>query len=286
MNPPKFTVLLPVHRPPTLLPFAVRSVLAQSCAALELFIICDGTPAETVAAAQGFAAADPRVRVFVHPKGERNGEAWRHLALQEASGRYVCQIGDDDIWFDNHLAEAERLLETADFGCLIGVQMRPDGRPYVQLADLAHPWVRGNMLHARYNFFGPTASAYRLEAYRTLPVGWSPAPQEIWSDLFMWRKFLAEPDLRFATRPVATSLGLPSVLRAGMSLEQRRAETAGYADRLGETDFREGLWRAALLEYATQGLRVRHDNALNKHGRELAEARVAELTAALAARQS
>jgi len=283
MSAPLFTVLLPVHRPPALLPFAVRSVLAQSCAALELFIICDGAPAETVAAAEAFAAADPRVRVFAHPKGERNGEAYRHLALEQASGRYVCQIGDDDLWFADHLAEAAQLLAEADFGALLGLQLHPNGAPFLHLIDLEHPTVRESMLRNRFNFFGPTCAAYRLEAYRALPVGWSPAPKDIWSDLWMWRKFLAQPGLRFATRPVATSLGLPASLRADLTLEQRQAEAAGYAEQLARPGFREALWRAALLEHAGQALQWRLDGLSGQRRAAAAEARLAELTAALAA---
>lgn len=282
MTPPRFTVLLPVNRPPALLPFAVRSVLAQSRAALELFIICDGAPAETVEAAQALAAGDPRVRVFAHPKGERNGEAWRHQALQQASGLYVCQIGDDDLWFDDHLAEAERLMAIADFGNLLGVQMRPDGTPYLQLADLGHPAVRAALQHRRYNFFGPTCSVYRLETYRALPVGWSPAPPELWSDLFMWRKFLVQPGVRFATRPVATSLGLPTALRRGHSLEQRRAETAAYAERIRQPSFRDALWRAAVLDHADDAFRARQDNLFHRRRDQASATRIAELNAALA----
>jgi hypothetical protein len=282
MTPPLFTVLLPVCRPPALLPFAVRSVLAQRLPALELFIICDGAPPATVEAAQAFAAADARVRVFAHPKGERNGEAWRDLALQQASGRYVCQIGDDDLWFDDHLAQAEQLMATADFGALLGVQMRPEGKPYLQLADLADPAVRAAMQQQRFNFFGPTCSVYRLETYRALPVGWSPAPPELWSDLFMWRKFLAQPSLRFATRPVATSLGFPTTLRTGLSLEQRQAETAAYVERVPQPGFREALWRAALLDHAGLAFGWRQDAAGQRRRSEAAEARAAALSAVLA----
>jgi glycosyltransferase involved in cell wall biosynthesis len=254
---PTFTVLLPVHRPPALLPYAVQSVLRQSRADLELFVICDGAPAATFEAAQAFAAADARVRVFVHPKGERHGEAYRHLALQQARGRYVCQIGDDDLWFDNHLAEAERLMAGADFGNLFAVQVRADGTPQLQFADLALPAVRTTMLGAQYNFFGPTASVYSLDAYRALPVGWSPAPADFWTDLWMWRKFLVQPGLRFATRPVPTSLGFLASMRSDWSLDQRRDELRRYAELIPDAAARDELWRAALLDAAAQMIRVK-----------------------------
>src|SRR6185436_17784114 len=82
------TVLLPVNRPPDLLPFTVRSVQAQTVQAFELFIVCDGPPRATVDAAHELAIGDARIRVFDSPKGERNGEVHRHTALQEARGAF------------------------------------------------------------------------------------------------------------------------------------------------------------------------------------------------------
>jgi glycosyltransferase involved in cell wall biosynthesis len=286
MTAPHFTVLLPVHRPPALLPYAVRSVLAQSCADLELFIVCDGAPDATVEAAEDFAKADPRVRVFAHPKGERHGEAYRHLALQEARGRYVCQIGDDDLWFDNHLVEAERLMGVADFGNLLGMQLLLDGTPRFQFADLANGSTRLTMQQTRYNFFGPTSAAYRLETYRALPVGWSPAPADLWTDLFMWRKFLALPGVRCATWPVATSLGFPATLRTGLSLEERRQEIDRYATRIADAESRDALWRAALLDLANQVIGFRrqaYDEAQKSAAAEGEVAAMAEVLAEIVA---
>ena len=92
MSDPTFTILLPVHRPPAMLPFAINSVLAQERRDFELFVICDGAPPETAACAQEFAAKDPRVRVFAHPKGERNGELYRDQALRERPGSRDCRF--------------------------------------------------------------------------------------------------------------------------------------------------------------------------------------------------
>lgn len=251
---PTFTILAPIHRPPELLPFAIRSVLDQTRQDFELFIICDGAPDATAAAARAFAAQDPRISAFVHPKGERHGEAWRHLALQQARGRIVCQIGDDDLWFPNHLAEAEALLATADFGDTLPMYLQPDGGARLFLADFGHPLVRQQMIEGVINAFGPTPSAYRLETYRALPVGWSPAPPGMWTDLFMWRKFLALPNIRCATRFVATTLTFPQGLRQDWSLERRRGEIATIASRIGDPAFRDLIFQGALT--ATARLRV------------------------------
>jgi hypothetical protein len=241
-----------VHRLPALLPYAVRSVLDQRRGDFELFIVCDGAPEETAAAAYGFAAEDRRIRVFAHPKGERNGEAWRHLALQQAAGRYVCHIADDDLWFDDHLIEVERLLATADLGNTLSLRLAPDGRPSLPLGDLAIPAVRASMQALAFNFFGLSSAFYRLEAYRALPVGWSPAPPEVWSDLFMWRKFFAAPGLTFATCPIATTLGFPTPQRLELTLEQRRQEIGRYAGLIRDPGFRDDIWRRALLAAAAE----------------------------------
>src|SRR5438477_1043186 len=197
---PLFTILLAVHRPPVCLPFAIESVLAQTVESFELFVICDGAPAETVACAEEFADRDPRVRVFPLPKGERNGEAHWHNALQGAHGRYVAHIEDDDLWFPNHLEEMEKLLANVDFGHLIHSYVRPDDGGIVSiLSDIGSEPYRQKFLDEMYNRFGFTFAGYRLDAYRRLPEGWSASPPGFWPDLWMWRKFFRISEFRFGT---------------------------------------------------------------------------------------
>lgn len=228
MVEPLFTVLLPIVRGPDLLPFAVASVQGQVEPRFELMIICDGAPPETVATAKALAAADDRIRVFDFPKGERHGEAHRHTALGEARGRYVCQIADDDLWLPNHLVEMTALLESADFGNLTHARVEVDGAMSSTSGDLGLDVMRRLMLTTKFNIFGPTSAGYRLEAYRGLPIGWSPAPSEIWTDLAMWRKLLVAPGLKVATRHAITSLHFASQLRVSWTMAQRRREAERY----------------------------------------------------------
>jgi hypothetical protein len=75
------------------------------------------------------------------------------------------------------------------------------------IADrLTDPNIRRRMVSERINIFNFSVPAHRLDAYRRLPVGWSPAPKDIWTDLHMWRKWLAADGVRFAASPVITSL--------------------------------------------------------------------------------
>lgn len=234
----RFTILLPIHRPPDLIPFAVDSVLGQSHEDFELFIVCDGAPEETADWANDAARRDPRIRAFVFEKGARHGEAHRHAALAHATGTFVAHITDDDLWFPHFLAELSRLLKKVDFGNLLQARVRANGRIYAIPGTLADKKLRHRMLHRRTNICGLTETGYRLSAYRQLPEGWAPAPDDIWSDLHMWRKFLRQEGLTFGTRFSVQSVHLAATQRTEMSGETRAEEIAGLAKRL-----RRPAWR-------------------------------------------
>jgi glycosyltransferase involved in cell wall biosynthesis len=247
--PVRFTILLPVHRPPALLVYAIDSVLAQTLTDFDLFVICDGAPVETVTCAQAYAARDTRVRVFAFPKGERFGEAHRHAALAQASGEYIAHIADDDLWLPNFLEEMAELLRGADFGNLLHVYVHPDGRIEAVPCDLARPALRQRMLNEKFNRFGLSFAGYRLQAYRRLPEGWSPAPTSVWTDLHMWRKFLSRTDMIFATRMAIAGLCFLSPRRTEMSLADRATEIRHWHQRVQD----EGE-RRRIVESAWQSL--------------------------------
>jgi glycosyltransferase involved in cell wall biosynthesis len=253
--PPGFTVLLCVVRPPDLIDLAIASVLAQTRTDFELLVICDGAPEATVAAAREAAARDARIRVFPFPKGERHGEFHRHAVLQEARGRFVCHIADDDLWLPQHLEGMAALLEGAMFGHGFTLFLSPAGKATLRLHDIADTAIRSRLQEERWNYFGPTCAGYRLDAYRRLPVGWAPAPPEIWTDLHMWRKFLAQPGITCATRFEVSTISFPTYQRKTMSLAQRRAEMGAIAamPRAEAAAFVQAA--AAPWEEALRGLR-------------------------------
>lgn len=228
MSNPLFTVILAVHRSPECLPLAVASVLAQHLDDFELYIICDGAPAETTVVAKQLAQEDPRVHVRSHPKGPRHGEIYRHQVLQETTGKYVAHIADDDLWMPHHLSELSKLLSDYDFGNLLHVFLDDAGVVKTYPYDLADEAVRDKMMTENFNFFGPTVAGYRRSVYEKLPVGWSPAPEEIHADLYMWRKLLALPNIKVGTRFMVTSLVLPTPFHGHKSLELRREEMSAW----------------------------------------------------------
>lgn len=245
---PLFTIMLPIVRPPALLPLAVRSVQRQTVTDWQMFIILDGAPPETLAVATALAAEDPRIEVRPFAKGERNGEAHRHVVLGEATGTYVAQIADDDLWFPRHLAELRLLLAEVDFGNLPQCEITLDGRPVMLHGNLASPRMRKAIMTRQGNFFGPSCAGYRRAAYDRLPVGWSPAPEGIFSDQYMWRKFLALPGIRVATRFSIQAAKLEARVRRHLTLEQRAAEMAVLAERIGTVEGRSDIRSRAFAD--------------------------------------
>ncbi|WP_222877228.1 glycosyltransferase family 2 protein [Terrihabitans soli] len=250
-----FSILCPVYRPPALLPFAVDSVLSQTLTDWELFIVCDGAPPETVAAAESYSAQDPRIKVRAFPKGERNGEAHRHTVLQEAEGTYVAQIGDDDIWLPTHLAAMSSLLAEVEFGHFLEMRILPGLVPNMVMASLEEGEAQ-RILETSKCLFGPTVTGYRMETYRRLPEGWSPAPQGIASDAFMWKKFLRLPDITIRTCNEVHALKVPDYFRSHMSIAQRRREHERLALLAADVKARESL-----VDFAFKNLKQRKTKA-------------------------
>jgi glycosyltransferase involved in cell wall biosynthesis len=97
-------VVLPTHRRPHTLPFAIESVLAQSYPHLRLHVISDGYDAATEAVVAAFH--DPRLCFYAFPKGRGFGYANRNVVLRRLEGRWVAYMNDDDLLFADHLATA------------------------------------------------------------------------------------------------------------------------------------------------------------------------------------
>lgn len=239
-EPRLFTVMLPILRPPDMLPHAVRSVLAQTASDFELCIISDGAPERTVTRAHELAQSDSRIKVFSFPKGERNGELHRDAVLKGSSATYVAQLGDDDLWLPNHLASLAALLRKADFVSLPQVRVFENEEIYCHRHySIGSARTRRRMLAHEIFFFGPTECGYRLAAYRKLESGWSPAPSHIYSDQFMWHKFFACNGLTYRTGNSVTSLKFSAVVWQSCPLDIRSEVIGTFAEGLAD----EASWK-------------------------------------------
>ena len=178
---PDVAILIPTHRHAELLPFALRSALRQEGLSFEVLVVGDGVDDVTRAALAPFLV-DPRVRFFDLPKGERHGELLRHAALLESSAPIVCYLSDDDLLLPSHVAQAVALLRDVDFVSGAPVTVWPDGSLRYNAFDLGRSEFRQLLLAGR-GGGGLTGVAHTRELYERLPVGWSPAPPDVPTDL-------------------------------------------------------------------------------------------------------
>jgi hypothetical protein len=284
----RFTVLIPTFDHGIVIRSAIDSVLEQTVGDFEIFVVCDGSPPKTHAVLADYAARDRRIRAFKFEKGDSHGEASRHKALEEATGDAVCYVGDDDFWFPDHLAVMKELLADADFVNARQAQTSPDYLVMGETGDLNNADTRARMATTRYNFFGPTVAAHRLDAYRRLPVGWSPAPEGVWSDLHMWRKWIAADGVRLRSSMKVTSLHLPSSGRVGQTRETKLNENMFWREAFRDPFMREAL-RAVIppdrtkIPLASVASRAA---ALSQEARETAEAEIAAARARVRAAEA
>lgn len=222
------TVLIPTHRHAALLPYAVRSALAQEDVSIELFVVGDGVEDETRTALEPFLA-DPRVRVFDFPKGERHGERSRHLALAEAAGRIVCYLSDDDLLLPRHVATMLELLEDVPFAHSAPFYMKPDDVLVYAPSDLSQEAQVERMRHDRWNPVALTGASHTLAAYRRLRWGWRPAPPGLPTDYHMWLQFLDLPDFQGVTGIELTHLRFPDPVWSKRPLEERLSVIASWS---------------------------------------------------------
>jgi hypothetical protein len=70
--------------------------------------------------------------------------------------------------------------------------------------------------------------------YRRLPFGWRTTPAGVWTDLYMWQQFLAQPGCRSVSAARPTALTFPSPPRRGWTVEWRLAELEHWSGRIGD----------------------------------------------------
>ncbi len=246
------TILVPTHAERPTLALSLQSALRQTVRDIEVIVVGDGCPGSTRDLVMQVAHEDERVRFFDLPKGERHGEAHRHAALERATGEVVTYLSDDDLLYPDHVEVALDTLKTANFMAPRACFVFPDGGVCNYDGDITRPWWQTILQSEKRNFIPLTGVAHTLKFYRQLSQGWSPAPADVWTDLFMWRKFIGHSAFLPAMAPHVTCLVFPTPSRASDPVERHR-ELAAWALGLTDERARNTVDRRLLVE--------RHDKA-------------------------
>lgn len=107
-NQPLVSIILCTFNRENLLPFAVRSVLAQSYFRWELIVIDDGSSDRTKEVMRGFRQKDKRIQY--HFQTNQGLAAARNAGLKRARGTFICFVDSDDELMPRHLEHRVRYM--------------------------------------------------------------------------------------------------------------------------------------------------------------------------------
>jgi glycosyltransferase involved in cell wall biosynthesis len=104
---PLVSVLIPTYNRRRYLPVALASAIRQDYGNLEIFVIRDGGD-DVSDIVNSFN--DPRI-IFIDRKENRGIPFTLNQALAQAKGKYICYLGDDDLYYPNHVSTLLNALE-------------------------------------------------------------------------------------------------------------------------------------------------------------------------------
>jgi glycosyltransferase involved in cell wall biosynthesis len=116
MSRPRVSAVIPTRNRPELLRRAVMSVLRQTVEELEVVVVVDGPDAETVTMLDGID--DARIRVITLSESVGGSDA-RNIGAQNAAGKWVALLDDDDEWMPEKCTVQLAMAEAAGERCLV-----------------------------------------------------------------------------------------------------------------------------------------------------------------------
>lgn len=228
---PAALVIVPTHDHASTLDLAVASVLEQTVTDLEVVVIGDGVGDDTREVMSRLTASDERVRFVDRPKSPSRGEGARHEVILASAAPVVTYLGDDDLFWPDHVETMLALLDDHDFSHPFPVVVAADGTLRALPTDLSDPACVEWHLHPGHNTVSLTGAAHTIDLYRRVPAGWQAPPAGRWPDHFMWEQFFRLPGVRLATSPRSTTVKPPATGSSATAAE-RRAALEQWWDRM------------------------------------------------------
>jgi tetratricopeptide (TPR) repeat protein len=109
---PLFSVIIPVHSRTVEFREALDSVLAQSLSSLEIVIVTNGSPQETLDLIDEYKR-DDRVAAYYYPDNSGGPCRGRNRGIVEARGEFISFLDSDDLFYRDTLMSAyEAFVET------------------------------------------------------------------------------------------------------------------------------------------------------------------------------
>lgn len=108
---PRVSIVLPTYKRAHVLPFAIRSVLAQTYSDWELIVVDDNSPDDTAGVVASFA--DPRIRYLRNSPNLKLPRALNR-GFAEARGQYLTWTSDDNLYAERAIERMVARLERGD----------------------------------------------------------------------------------------------------------------------------------------------------------------------------
>jgi glycosyltransferase involved in cell wall biosynthesis len=120
---PLISVVMPTfNESPEYLMTSVQSILRQTLGDFELLLIDDSTNPDTVAAIDGLAQSDPRIKL-IREKQRIGFVRALNAGLRQAQGKYIARMDGDDISLPNRFALQVAYLEAHPDIAVVGGAM-------------------------------------------------------------------------------------------------------------------------------------------------------------------
>jgi len=107
---PKVSVIMPAFNAEKFIGHAIKSVLMQSMADLELIVINDGSRDGTSKILEEMRLLHPRIKV-VNNKCSVGPASARNIGLDKAQGEFIAFIDSDDEWMPHKLESQVEMME-------------------------------------------------------------------------------------------------------------------------------------------------------------------------------
>lgn len=114
MNKPFVSILIPVYCAEKYLSRCLDSILSQNFQDLEVILVNDASPDDSLRIMEKYAGKDPRIKIINHDKNYGRVKA-RNTGIEAASGKYIVFCDDDDELSPIFLQSAYTYSRTGDY---------------------------------------------------------------------------------------------------------------------------------------------------------------------------
>jgi glycosyltransferase involved in cell wall biosynthesis len=279
----KAHVIIPTHSAHDTLALTALSAVNQTLAPHRITIIGDGATPEVRKVAEKLSREHAVIEFLDKPKLKNRGEKYRDEVIKSSDADFVTYLCDDDLYMPNHLEVMAKHLEEFDFVHPRPTFVNPDGTFFFLPSGIESQRIRDwHTLEPPRNTISLTGASHTIASYLSLDVGWDAGPPEIWTDLFMWAKFFAKPDVTTYTSPFTTTIKLmhtkeQRTLLSRSELVQHWYNLTRQPDQLAmflsqvETQFKEFAFNNYLESNRLKAVTVRLEEQIAERDALLAE---------------